>query len=115
MKSYGLNPAAPQGSDQRQDAMSSRHPMYTQLSPWSNLLSPDTKQGVGNLLVAHTTQGPMLTQNRPSINTRQPRLIQAGKPDNPRPLDLSHISSIQIAWLLGASVFGLMGFSRKPC
>ncbi len=37
-------------------------------------------------------------------------------PEDPfHPSDLNQVPAPLISWLLGASIFGLMGFSRKPC
>jgi hypothetical protein len=110
MESFPLNPA----QDVQHAPLLSGHFEYSHVLPWSNHLKGNTEPDEGASILMEAKQGNMLEKGRlsPTNQSTPGPSVQA---DEPRPLDLSHISSIQLSWLLGASVFGLMGFSRKPC
>lgn len=110
MESYTLNPAR----DVQHAPLLSDHFAYSHVLPWSDPLKENTDPDEESSILVEARQGNMPEKDGLSPNN-QPASGPSVQSEEPRPLDLSHISSIQISWLLGASVFGLMGFSRKPC
>jgi hypothetical protein len=101
---------------QHQGSRAYHNATHQQSYPWPSLPFPE----LGNRIptswqfdsMAHGTQyggtdqffGDETPDNDPS------------RPEDPlNPSDLTHVPAPLISWLLGASIFGLMGFSRKPC
>jgi hypothetical protein len=99
-----------------QGARTNHNATQRQSYPWPSLPFPE----LGNRIPTSWQFASMPHGNRQDgINQYFDDANPSTGPSHPEdplnPSDLNHVPAPLISWLLGASIVGLMGFSRKPC